>query len=678
MSEIPKPWVPVNYKKDNGEVTVNVWGRIYTIGKKSFLQSVISQEQELLAGPVRLVGIENDEELRWEDFESFVISGSDGADITVCSSSKSEAFVVNSSVKVEYDGCIELNLSIMPQGRSVNEWFGLDGHKEPKYELSRLWLEIPIKSEVANFYQFFPNSEIKINGKKTTYNSLIQSDDLPERMELPFKAQVYLGNDDVGFGMFFESDENMHFEDADCVIEIIKSKEETVMRVHLLDCEPECWLDKGLENGKHLFPINYRIGFMATPVKEFPENPYEERNIHPDCFKKILVNYDEFLLSPFEKTGEITLDRFKRLGVKTLYLHEKWNDIQNSPLLTEETAERLKIIVSEAHKRGIKVIPYFGYEISSFSPHWGEMGKEIKRMPGEEYYDTHWYRYPWQRDLIVCYNSKWQDVLSEGIEKLTEEFGIDGIYLDGTIRPMSCANEAHGCGYRDSEGKLHATYPVWAVRELMKKLYRIVNSRGGVINAHGSAAFTLAAMPYCHSMWEGEMIQAQMMHGEIKELPEGHFRSVFQGRNFGMPMYMLCYSNPPTWTFSQALSMTLPLGILPKAVDSGEPLEIMSEIWKIIDKFNFKNAAWKPYFNNDLYKSSNDNVKVSYYENDGKYLIFIANTTECRVEAEITFGDKKLDVTEKCSSGEIICLEDKFKFKADTFAYAMVLAAKEV
>lgn len=674
MTKVPRPWTPVKCKKTDGEIAVDVWGRSYKAGKKSFLQSVASQNKELLADSVCLVGIENGEELHWGEFENFVMNGSNAESATVCSTAQSQAFIVNSSAKIEYDGCVDLHISIMPQGRSVNEWFGLGEHKVPGYKLTRLWLEIPLKTETASFYHVFPGGNIRINGEMMKDNPVLQSGSLPEKLQLPFKEQIYLGNDDVGLGLFFESDKGIRLADESCAIEVIKSETKTILRIHLLDSEPENWIDKGIENGKELFPISYRIGLMATPVKEFPENPYEERNIHIDCFKKIPEKYEDFLMSPFEDTSENPFDRFERLGVNTLYIHEKWNDIQNSPFITEETAERLRLIVREAHQRGIKVIPYFGYEIASLSPYWGEMGADIMRKPGEEYYDIHWYRYPWQRDLIVCYKSKWQDIFADGIAKLIDEYGFDGIYLDGTIRPMSCTNEAHGCGYRDKYGDLHATYPVWQVRNLMKKLYNIIDRRNGIINAHGSAAFTLGALPYCHSLWEGEMIQAQLMHGEIKKLPEGYFRSVFQGRNLGMPMYMLCYSNPPAWVFSQALALTLPFGILPKAVDSGEPLEIMSEIWNIIGKFDFINAKWKPYYDNDVFTSPNEAIKVSYYENEGGYLIFIANTLDCFVETEVKLGNRIVEVTEKCSSCGLDWVDKTLKFKADTFAYAIVLA----
>jgi hypothetical protein len=72
------------------------------------------------------------------------------------------------------------------------------------------------------------------------------------------------------------------------------------------------------------------------------------------------------------------------------------------------------------------------------------------------------------------------------------------------------------------------------------------------------------------------------------------------------------------------MSNALPYGIIPKPVDTGEPLEDMSRLWKILDSFEVKGAEWKPYFDNDLEVSTED-VRVSYYENEREMLVLAAN-----------------------------------------------------
>ena len=205
-----------------------------------------------------------------------------------------------------------------------------------------------------------------------------------------------------------------------------------------------------------------------------------------------------------------------------------------------------------------------------------------------------------------------------------DEFDFDGLYLDSIKPSRECSNEKHGCGYRDREGRLHDTYPVFAVRKLMKRLCAMVEKRGGTICTHSAGDFSMATMAFSHCIWEGETVQSQFLKGTLNEAPEGYYRAIYTGRNIGLPINMLCYSNPPTWTFRQAMSNALPYGIIPKPVDVGDPLEYMSKVWSVLDEFSVENANWMPYFSNGI-KVSSDKVRFSCYEREGDMLAFVAN-----------------------------------------------------
>lgn len=63
-----------------------------------------------------------------------------------------------------------------------------------------------------------------------------------------------------------------------------------------------------------------------------------KKRLHIDCFKKISNDYDEFLINTVvDSDREIGYDRIKRLGVTTLILHKKRNQIQNCWELTLPT-----------------------------------------------------------------------------------------------------------------------------------------------------------------------------------------------------------------------------------------------------------------------------------------------------------------------------------------------------
>ena len=156
--KIMKQWIPVEVDEDESKITTKVWGREYRSGKESFLESILSQKQEILASSIRFVGEENGREFVLGNFQNYVMSDSDEEKAIICSSAESGAFILNTCLNIEYDGCIDMSISIMPQGRSVKQALGLDldGLNGIQFSLTRLWMEIPIKPEVAKFYHFYP------------------------------------------------------------------------------------------------------------------------------------------------------------------------------------------------------------------------------------------------------------------------------------------------------------------------------------------------------------------------------------------------------------------------------------------------------------------------------------------------------------------------------------------
>ena len=658
---------PIKTYSNGKSKEIDVWNRKYTLSDSPLLSSILSGGEEILASPMRLVGTENGQDLVIRDVTSVLMHGGDGYSVGACQYMQTPRFIINTKLSAEYDGCMDWQITLATHGLSVAQVFGIADGDNGVRELSRLWLEIPIKKKFAHSYQYAPMVKPKIDGNYPDKPAtLTHIGAMPQKsLELPFVHQVFLSGDEAGFAIFFESDENWQPEDKSRVIECLNQDDSVLLRVHLLDSEPISWFDKQDNGGVNLMPLTFRIGMQTTPVKPFPSNPYREKNVHIDCFKKIPQTYEEFLFNAFENGDETALDRIKRLGVNTLYIHEKWNDIQNSPFLTEDSANRLKLIVDEAHKRGMKVIPYFGYELSSLSPYYNE-DYLYSNM------EWHWYRYPWQRAPQVCYGSEWQDIFVSQLEKVMDEFGFDGLYLDSIKPSRECSNEKHGCGYRDREGNLHDTYPVFAVRKLMKRLCAMVEKRGGTICTHSAGDFSMATMAFSHCIWEGETVQSQFLKGTIKEAPEDYYRAIYTGRNIGLPINMLCYSNPPAWTFRQALSNALPYGIIPKPVDVGEPLEYMSKVWNVLDEFSVENALWKPYFSNGI-KVSSDKVRFSYYQHEQKMLAFVANMVDVpsgNVSVELPI--KATQITDALSDCVIAENTDTLQISLDGFDHRIL------
>lgn len=670
-----KPWTPVEVKKENGNYEISVWNRRYTLdGQSVMFSSVESGGTELLSSPIRFVAKINGKEQVFCKAENRLMMGSTDESCTVISTFQSDLLVINASHTVEFDGCDNITLSFMPTGKSPAATFGLEEFDVDAFNVESIIMEVPVKKALVQNYHVYPywnkmysNKDDKPLGE---FENMCYAGIIPDGgIHTAFMNQLYLGGENCGIGFFFPSNECFANYDSKRVFEVNETEDSYVIKINFFDKTPPKWKKENRDeslpscNSRMVRPISINFGMQVTPVKPFPENPYKERNLHIDCFKKVLVDYEEFLSKPVvEGSDEIGFDRIKRLGVNTLYLHEKWNDIQNSPEITEESAERLRYIVSECHKRGIKVIPYFGFEISTLSPLWTKYGEKHIAIPRDSVAHLQWYRYPYQRDMNFCPESGIAEYFAEGLIALQKEFGFDGFYFDGTSQARPCVNESHGCGFRDENRKLQPTYAVWGSREILKSIYEYTSENGLIVNLHVDGSPCLHSLGFGDSTWEGEGYQGRFLHGELKEMPESLIRSQFTGRDRGLPVMSICYSNPPTWTFESAAAMALVHGSLPKPVDIGEPLEYMSKIWDAVDSFDIKNAKWKPYYGgNDVVTSDDEGVKISVYETDNEILAF-CTSTRVDFDKEVTIS-ATYPVCKNAISNEILSENGKFSAK---------------
>lgn len=609
-------------KKEN-EYLVKTECKRYDFTDKSPLPTQINANgKDLLSSPIRIVCRDGDESFVMDNV-AFYRSEFEGATF-LSSCTEHSLTIVNAVTKIEEDGLLDVTLSVMPRGPyGMLENLGLYGKKRKKHQLNALYLEIPLKKEHVKFSHLFPYGHYVRDGETIGNDALKIADYLPEKhLCCGFKNQVLVLGDDCGVGLFFENDRDFVYGDDKKAFEIINNENEYVLRVKLIDKAPEAWkipdeylADTAEEWTLHTLPLSFRFGIQTLPIKKWNITNGFERNLHISCYDK---NDYDYLWEPMdENSTEIRLDRIKRLGVKVLYVHETWNDFQNGIVVNDETAARLEKLVAACHERGIKIVPYFGYEISSLSPLFAKYGKKFLRISDTENLAWHYFRYPAQRDLPVCLNNEWNDIFFNGLTALQKKFNFDGFYLDGTVWPIICKNVEHGCGFY-KDGELHGTHAVYAMREFMKKLHAFSSERGLIINVHPSGAMNLATLAYTSSVWDGEFFQARLLNGTLDEVPEPLLRTQYSGSCTGIPVFALCYSNPPAWNFRQALSLALPFGTLPKPNGIGEPLELMSVVWNIFEEYINKKAVFHPYYekqeNAPVSVSGAPHVKLSYYE----------------------------------------------------------------
>jgi len=347
------------------------------------------------------------------------------------------------------------------------------------------------------------------------------------------------------------------------------------------------------------------------------------------------------------------LDRLAELGVRTICFHEHWTNIQDYP--SPADGEALRRLVQACHQRGIRLLLYFGYEMSDIAPEYPHYSHECLVYPRAGGYT----RKPDQTAYIVCYRSHWQDFMAAGIAKMMDEYGIDGVYLDGTANPWGCANVHHGCGYRRPDGSIGETYPIFATRQMMKRIYNIVKGRlaNGLVNVHQSTCMTIPTLAFATSYWDGEQFGSIERGVEVLELlPLEAFRTEFMGHQWGVPAEFLCYNRP--YTYPEAMCFTLLHDVLVRG-SLGGSLEMESALWREMEEFGRHQAEWLPYWSNEsVVKVQPSTCKVSLY-NRGALgaLLIVCNLGEQAAEVAVTLDAAALHLPEGLSARDVLAGE---------------------
>ena len=628
MGEVLHPWHSIEASQTGNRVEVGFWERKVVQDASLFPVSLRTLDRELLYAPIRLVGRANDEEVVWHDQGCYLVEPQKDRAV-INGYAESQCLIANSTLAWEYDGAARWDVKIMPRGVTVPQLFGLEPKQVTRWELQNLRLEIPLRKEAVQLYVAWPKGHVTAlsDGAELSENGQIPAGG----MSMPFKAALWLGTEKSGIQLVAESDEYWQPADLNKAINIEDADDHWVLTLHLLDALPRTWSEPGMSSPQ----INYTFGLLATPVKPIDPAFHRIKAVHIDCFTKIIGDYWPFINGPVsDENPEKVIDRLSRAGVNLLILHEKWNKMQNYWETAVQTKEEITKLVQLCHSRGIRVLPYFGYEITSAMPYFAQVRDDVSVILEDRGdYASMWYRVPYQRANMVCYRSDWKDKLVEGMLRCVDQFDFDGVYLDGTACPWGCINEKHGCGYIGTDGKRHATYPVFEVRDIMRKIYEGVHKRGGLVNPHLSGVALPFITGFSDMIWDGEHIQTDIWHKGIRNFSLEYFRAEYLGVNHGIPMQFIVYEVPGKWNFDMALSICLIHGVYPRPNSIHHPLDVMEELWEVLELYGIADAKFEGYWENTgAWTCSRKPIKLSFYRReqlDGsvKLLVFVSNPT---------------------------------------------------
>jgi hypothetical protein len=195
----------------------------------------------------------------------------------------------------------------------------------------------------------------------------------------------------------------------------------------------------------------------------------------------------------------------------------------------------LRQTVKEHNELGLRAAPYMGYPgLGAPSQLSGQFGHEWSRRPtSTQPFEPPKGHYFWD----VCARSGFADYMAAGTQWVLEDLGFYGCYTDGLAQVYPCQNTHHGYGYYDNRGILHSTWPLFATREMLKRMYRMIHARhpdGYLVNHVSfntmipSMAFTdvyslcLAALQAFHSQQRvpSRRIHHLALYTPLKALPD--------------------------------------------------------------------------------------------------------------------------------------------------------------
>lgn len=514
--------------------------------------------------------------------------------------------VFNIRYTIEYDGFIEMAFSVIPFWSYAKDFKSVA-------KLNGLYFEFPFHNEEASLFHFWPNGESGIIPDPT----IMASGAVPkEGVDCLFKPYFWTGWEFGGLGIATESDENIQLVAGTPCITLKNYGDRKVLRWNLFNKVPRQWNGRVDLWTDALASIDYVFGLQATPVKEIPANRTDIRIVHDryDCSGDSLKP---------DENGENTLDKYQKVGANWVVFHEPWSVSQNYG--QAENEELFRTYVEECHKRGMKVMAYFGYEYATNAPEWYEQKNNYLIINPRGNYVGGWQRNnPWQRAYMVCYRGGYAKKLRERVAYGMDNYGFDGIYTDGTYIPWECANPHHGCGYLDENGVRHSTFPIFAVREHVKALYQEVHIRGGIIDTHQSSCMVAPTLAFADTFYNGESIQAKLKEDFLNFLNLEAYRTEFMGKNLGLYPQLLA-SVDCKMSIEKFNSLSIIHDSLPRP-QKPEDAAYVGCFWKEMSAFDTGHADWHPYWaDNSPVKVDIEQVYCSVYEKDGEYLAALSS-----------------------------------------------------
>lgn len=351
--------------------------------------------------------------------------------------------------------------------------------------------------------------------------------------------------------------------------------------------------------------LNFQVNILLTPFKPIEtDKQWATRFYH---------RYDP-------------VDSIKKYGANTINIHHanEINPYINYPFL--EPA-KMKAYIDEAHSKGMKVKIYntirelsnrtpeifairsLGHEVFSAGP--GNGFNWLQEHLGDDYIPA-WF-VPDLKDAAIINSgmSRWHNYYIEGMNWLTREIGIDGLYLDDVAFDRTTMKRLRKVLDTNREGALIDLHSA-----------NQYNVRDGFTN---SANLYMEHFPYLNRLWFGEYFDRNLSPDfwlvEMSGIPFGLMGEMLQdgGNQYRGMLY----------------------GMTSRAPWSGDP----SAIWKVWDDFGMEGSKMTGYWSENCpVKTNLSSVPITVYSKNGSAMISIASWDDQTRNVRLIINWEKLGI----------------------------------
>jgi hypothetical protein len=308
------------------------------------------------------------------------------------------------------------------------------------------------------------------------------------------------------------------------------------------------------------------------------------------------------------------------------------------PMFTEPRLPKLRERVKEANALGLRSSTYMCYPAigapsaleRQFGAEWGR--RPLSTQPSSPP--------PGHFFLDCCAQAQgFADYNAAGAQWIMDNLGFEGCYTDGGAQAYACNNTRHGCGYYDEDGRLHATVPMFAVRDMIKRMYKLCHRTGakGYLTNHVSFGLFLPTCSFTDVLYSGE-------HENYEDLLK--FRTRWQSGNTGIWTHLLGSSAHIYEPLFQAYCLLNGVSVWPQGFTGrNDAFRKTANVWQTYDRFGYRQAKWVPYYRAEagLARCDGPDAKASLYTQPGKRaLVVVANLKPQVTQTTLTLDLKAL------------------------------------